>query len=86
MVGSTQRMLVEGPSRKDPGQLAGRTENNRVVNFAGDPRPHRRISSDLRDQRGPAELAARRAHRRTAPTSRRIQAIQGRRRLSAGNL
>jgi tRNA-2-methylthio-N6-dimethylallyladenosine synthase len=33
MVGSTQRILVTGPSRKDPGQLQGRTENNRVVNF-----------------------------------------------------
>jgi tRNA-2-methylthio-N6-dimethylallyladenosine synthase len=35
MVGTTQRVLVEGPSRKDPNQLAGRTENNRVVNFDG---------------------------------------------------
>jgi len=35
MVGTTQRILVEGPSRKDPAQLAGRTENNRVVNFDG---------------------------------------------------
>jgi tRNA-2-methylthio-N6-dimethylallyladenosine synthase len=35
MVGTVQRVLVTGPSRKDPGQLAGRTENNRVVNFAG---------------------------------------------------
>jgi tRNA-2-methylthio-N6-dimethylallyladenosine synthase len=35
MVGETHRVLVEGPSRKDPAQLAGRTENNRVVNFAG---------------------------------------------------
>ncbi|MEL7044514.1 MAG: tRNA (N6-isopentenyl adenosine(37)-C2)-methylthiotransferase MiaB [Pseudomonadota bacterium] len=34
MVGSTQCILVTGPSRKDPGQLQGRTENNRVVNFA----------------------------------------------------
>lgn len=34
MVGSTQRILVEGPSRKDPTELHGRTENNRVVNFA----------------------------------------------------
>jgi tRNA-2-methylthio-N6-dimethylallyladenosine synthase len=38
MVGSTQRILVEGESRKDPNQLAGRTENNRVVNFDGAPR------------------------------------------------
>jgi tRNA-2-methylthio-N6-dimethylallyladenosine synthase len=36
MVGSVQSVLVEGPSRKDPSQLAGRTENNRIVNFSGD--------------------------------------------------
>ncbi len=36
MVGTKQRLLVEGPSRKDPIQLAGRTENNRVVNFSGE--------------------------------------------------
>ena len=36
MVGSVQRILVERPSRKDPHQMAGRTENNRVVNFSGD--------------------------------------------------
>ncbi len=35
MVGSEQRILVEGPSRKDDTMLAGRTENNRVVNFYG---------------------------------------------------
>lgn len=34
MVGTTQRILVTGYSKKDPGQLSGRTENNRVVNFA----------------------------------------------------
>ena len=38
MVGSTQRILVEGPSKKNADELAGRTENNRVVNFAGNPR------------------------------------------------
>ena len=38
MVGSSQRILVEGTSKKDPRQLAGRTENNRVVNFDGHPR------------------------------------------------
>ena len=37
MVGTVQRVLVEGPSRKDQVQLSGRTENNRVVNFAGAP-------------------------------------------------
>jgi tRNA-2-methylthio-N6-dimethylallyladenosine synthase len=33
MVGQTHRVLVSGLSRKDPGELQGRTENNRVVNF-----------------------------------------------------
>lgn len=33
MVGSRQRILVTGYSKKDPGELSGRTENNRVVNF-----------------------------------------------------
>ncbi|MCB1733928.1 MAG: tRNA (N6-isopentenyl adenosine(37)-C2)-methylthiotransferase MiaB [Gammaproteobacteria bacterium] len=36
MVGSVQRILVTGRSRKDEDQLSGRTENNRVVNFPGD--------------------------------------------------
>ncbi len=35
MVGSVQRVLVEGHARKDASELAGRTDNNRVVNFAG---------------------------------------------------
>jgi tRNA-2-methylthio-N6-dimethylallyladenosine synthase len=35
MVGTTQRVLVEGRSRKNAAELAGRTDNNRVVNFPG---------------------------------------------------
>ncbi|MCW9056456.1 MAG: tRNA (N6-isopentenyl adenosine(37)-C2)-methylthiotransferase MiaB [Gammaproteobacteria bacterium] len=35
MVDTVQRILVERPSRKDKSQMAGRTENNRVVNFEG---------------------------------------------------
>ncbi|WP_423680970.1 MULTISPECIES: tRNA (N6-isopentenyl adenosine(37)-C2)-methylthiotransferase MiaB [unclassified Undibacterium] len=35
MIGTVQRILVDGPSVKDPNELQGRTENNRVVNFAG---------------------------------------------------
>jgi tRNA-2-methylthio-N6-dimethylallyladenosine synthase len=35
MVGSVQKVLVEGPSKKDANELAGRTDNNRIVNFAG---------------------------------------------------
>lgn len=37
MLGTEQRILVEGPSKKDIMELTGRTENNRVVNFAGTP-------------------------------------------------
>ena len=33
MVGTHQRVLVEGPSKSDPSELSGRTDNNRVVNF-----------------------------------------------------
>ncbi|NRB71633.1 MAG: TRAM domain-containing protein, partial [Xanthomonadales bacterium] len=38
MVGSVERVLVESTSKRDEKQLAGRTENNRVVNFDGHPR------------------------------------------------
>jgi tRNA-2-methylthio-N6-dimethylallyladenosine synthase len=37
MLDTQQRILVEGPSKKDPAELSGRTENNRVVNFIGTP-------------------------------------------------
>jgi tRNA-2-methylthio-N6-dimethylallyladenosine synthase len=38
MVGTRQRVLVEGPPKKDPKEFAGRTDNNRVVNFPGNSR------------------------------------------------
>ena len=38
MVGSTQRVLVEGPSKKNPNELTGKTENMRSVNFPAPPR------------------------------------------------
>jgi tRNA-2-methylthio-N6-dimethylallyladenosine synthase len=38
MVGTVQKILVEGPSRKDASELMGRTECNRIVNFKGQPR------------------------------------------------
>ena len=38
MVGTVQRVLVEGPSQRRAHQLCGKTENNRTVNFSGDPR------------------------------------------------
>ncbi|MBY0577109.1 MAG: tRNA (N6-isopentenyl adenosine(37)-C2)-methylthiotransferase MiaB [Gallionellaceae bacterium] len=37
MLGTTQRVLVEGVSKKDASELAGRTDNNRIVNFPGSP-------------------------------------------------
>ena len=45
MVGSVQRVLVEGRARKDPNELAGRTANNRVVNFPG----HARLAGQFVD-------------------------------------
>jgi len=38
MVGTVQRILVEGRSKKDENELAGRTDNNRIVNFVGSSR------------------------------------------------
>jgi len=43
LVGKAQRILVEGPSRKDATELMGRTECNRIVNFPGGPNPERLI-------------------------------------------
>ncbi len=42
-VGTRQRILVEGPSRKDPSELMGRTECNRIVNFPGGPNAARLV-------------------------------------------
>jgi len=38
MEGTRQRVLVEGVSKRDAGELMGRTDNNRIVNFQGQPR------------------------------------------------
>ncbi|WP_442774878.1 tRNA (N6-isopentenyl adenosine(37)-C2)-methylthiotransferase MiaB [Sphaerotilus montanus] len=46
-VGTVQRILVEGPSRKDPTELMGRTECNRIVNFPGGPNPARLVGQML---------------------------------------
>jgi tRNA-2-methylthio-N6-dimethylallyladenosine synthase len=37
MIGTTQSVLVEGASRRDPGEMSGRTSNNRTVNFPAPP-------------------------------------------------
>ena len=47
LVGSLQAVLIEGPSRKDPNELMGRTECNRIVNFAGPAR----LVGELKDLR-----------------------------------
>ena len=44
MVGNVERVLIEGPSRKNAAELAGRTANNRVVNFTGAPDPAQRFA------------------------------------------
>ncbi|SMF98281.1 tRNA (N6-isopentenyl adenosine(37)-C2)-methylthiotransferase MiaB [Burkholderia singularis] len=49
MVGKVERILVEGPSRKDPNELAGRTENNRVVNFPAPVASHPRLIGQMVD-------------------------------------
>ncbi|PKO79124.1 MAG: tRNA (N6-isopentenyl adenosine(37)-C2)-methylthiotransferase MiaB [Betaproteobacteria bacterium HGW-Betaproteobacteria-13] len=51
MVGTVQRILVEGPSRKDPDELAGRTDNNRVVNFVASSRNRTRLINQFIDVR-----------------------------------
>jgi len=47
LVGTVQRILVEGPSRKNAAELAGRTECNRVVNFEGP----KRLTGEMIDVR-----------------------------------
>jgi tRNA-2-methylthio-N6-dimethylallyladenosine synthase len=49
MVGSRQRILVEGRAKKDDQELAGRTDNNRVVNFAAPAATHARLIGQFID-------------------------------------
>jgi tRNA-2-methylthio-N6-dimethylallyladenosine synthase len=49
MVGSRQRVLVERPARRNPEQLAGRTDNNRWVNFDGPPHTPRSLINRFAD-------------------------------------
>ena len=46
-VGTVQTILVEGPSRKNPAELMGRTECNRIVNFDGGPNGERLVGQML---------------------------------------
>jgi tRNA-2-methylthio-N6-dimethylallyladenosine synthase len=49
MVGSRQRVLVERPAKRNPQQLAGRTDNNRWVNFDGPGEDPRRLINQFAD-------------------------------------
>jgi len=49
MVGSTQRVLVERPAKRNPEQLAGRTDNNRWVNFDGPADEPKRLINQFAD-------------------------------------
>ncbi|MBU6490106.1 MAG: tRNA (N6-isopentenyl adenosine(37)-C2)-methylthiotransferase MiaB [Burkholderiales bacterium] len=51
MVGNVERILVERPARKDPNELAGRTANNRVVNFPAPAASHARLIGQMIDVR-----------------------------------
>ena len=46
-VGTTQEVLVEGPSRTDPAKLRGRTRHNKTVNFTGLGRPGDLVQVDI---------------------------------------
>ena len=59
MVGSVQRVLVDGRSTKDQDELAARTDNNRVVNFRGDARLIGRFADVLIEQALPHSLRGR---------------------------
>ena len=77
MVGSVQRVLVERPAQKDARELAGRTENNRWVNFAGPAQLIGRFA-DVADHRGAAQLACAAAcWRRARCESRGARAASG---------
>jgi len=62
MVGRIERVLVEGPSRKRPGELAARTANNRVVNFPGEAALVGRYAEVRITAAAPHSLRGERAH------------------------
>ena len=66
MVGRVERVLVTGPSKRDPGQLQGRTQNNRVVNFRAQRDGFRPGGDQFRAERD--EFRARRDESRSDPS------------------
>ena len=75
MIGTRQRLLVEGPSRRDPNELMGRTENNRIVNFAA---PARLIGQMVDVIITDAHTNSLRAGRRRGPRRPRDRMTQAR--------
>ncbi|WP_045224733.1 tRNA (N6-isopentenyl adenosine(37)-C2)-methylthiotransferase MiaB [Methyloterricola oryzae] len=78
MVGSVQKVLVEGVSRKDYAQMSGRTENNRVVNFEGHPRLVGYFADVLITEALPNSLRGRLVDVPDAPAERPVSAVAGR--------
>ncbi|HEY0856351.1 MAG TPA: tRNA (N6-isopentenyl adenosine(37)-C2)-methylthiotransferase MiaB [Albitalea sp.] len=68
LVGTVQRILVEGPSRKDAAELMGRTECNRIVNFKGQPRLVGRMVDVTITEAYPHSLRAETVTERSAET------------------
>ncbi|MEK9825779.1 MAG: TRAM domain-containing protein, partial [Methylotenera sp.] len=57
MLGTLQRVLIEGPSWKDASLLAGKTDNGRVVDIAGDPSLiHQFVQVKITDVSNPRRL------------------------------
>jgi tRNA-2-methylthio-N6-dimethylallyladenosine synthase len=78
MVGSVQKVLVEGVSRKDYAQMSGRTENNRVVNFEGHPRLVGHFAEVLITEALPNSLRGRLVELADSPAARIVSAAAGR--------
>jgi tRNA-2-methylthio-N6-dimethylallyladenosine synthase len=74
MVGTTQRLLVERPSRRNPSQLAGRSENNRWVNFSGPPSLMNRFADVIITEAQPNSLRGRLAGSADAAGAQRLRA------------
>ncbi|MGH8583717.1 MAG: tRNA (N6-isopentenyl adenosine(37)-C2)-methylthiotransferase MiaB [Gammaproteobacteria bacterium] len=75
MVGGVERVLVEGPSRKDPRELCGRTDNNRVVNFEADAADVGRFLDVLITEARPHSLRGRRVE--AAPRAPAVHGARG---------
>ncbi|HEY4645194.1 MAG TPA: tRNA (N6-isopentenyl adenosine(37)-C2)-methylthiotransferase MiaB [Steroidobacteraceae bacterium] len=74
MVGTTQRVLVERPSKRNPSQLAGRTANNRWVNFQGPASLINRFADVIITEAQPNSLRGRLAGSADAAGAQRLRA------------